>query len=96
MESNIKKSIKMYKNRDYSTMASEAKDSVLDLFVHDDEKPNRTAKIQISTHLLLMGKAYEDKRLLRMAVEALMVDEKTSAIDILLRTSEILEEEKFR
>lgn len=53
-------------------------------------------KKQISRHLLLIGKAYEDKRLLRMAVEALMVDEKASAIDILLRTSQILEEKKFR
>lgn len=96
MESYINNIIKIYRNRNYSTMVSEAKNGVLDLFLNDDEKPDKTAKKQISSHLILIGKAYEDKRLLRMAVEALMVEEKASAIDILLRASEILEDRKFR
>jgi len=44
MESDIKKSIKVYRDRNYSNIVSEAKDGVLDLFLNDDEKPDKAAK----------------------------------------------------
>lgn len=94
MDSNLKKKIDIYRDGNFSIMSSEAKNGVLGLFVNDDEKPDRAAK-KISIHLLLIGKALDDRRLLRLAVEVLMVDEKTDAIDILLRTREDLEEKEF-
>jgi len=90
MERAMKESIRWYRDGDFSTMRDDAREAILSLYKNDDEKPDHAARIQISTNLLLMGKALQDNRLLRMAVEVLMVDEKASAIDVLLRTQEIL------
>lgn len=92
MESALKESIGWYKDGDFSKMSEEAREAILSLYLNDDEKPAKRARTQISANLLLMGKALQDNRLLSMAVEVLMVNEKAEAIDILLRTQEILRE----
>ncbi|WP_112290181.1 hypothetical protein [Rahnella sp. AN3-3W3] len=92
MQRAIKESIACYRDGDFSKMREDAREAILSLYKNDDEKPAHMARIQISTNLLLMGKALQDNRLLRMAVEVLMVNEKVEAIDILLRTQEILRE----
>lgn len=95
MKHKIEESIGWYRRGDFSAMGKDAKENILSLYKNDDEKPPRQTKVQISAHLLLIGKAFDDTRLLRMAVEVLMVEEKANAIDILLRTQEILKESKF-
>lgn len=95
MDRTIKKIINLYRCGDYSILKSNSKSGIFSLFVNDDESPDREAKKQISAHLLVIGKAYDDKRLLRMAVEVLMLDDKSEAIDVLFRTKEILHEDKF-
>jgi len=92
MERVVNESVKNYRDGDFSTMREDAREAILSLYVNDDEKPDRLARRQISTNLLLMGKALQDNRLLRMAVEVLMVDEKAEVVDVLLRTQEILRE----
>jgi len=95
MKHKIEESVDWYRRGDFSAMEKDARENILNLYKNDDEKPPRQAKVQISANLLLIGKAFDDTRLLRMAVEVLMVDEKANAIDILLRTQEILRESKF-
>lgn len=95
MQRAIKESIACYRDGDFSKMREDAREAILSLYKNDDEKPAHMARIQISTNLLLMGKALQNNRLLRMAVEVLMVNEKVEAIDILRRTQEILRENEL-
>jgi len=83
MDKKLKETIRWYRELDFSGMREDVRQEVLSLYKNDDEKPRKSAKLEISVSIILIGQAFKDQCLIRLGLKAAFAENKSELIEIL-------------
>ncbi|EAZ2975721.1 hypothetical protein NRK37_000645 [Salmonella enterica] len=95
MDEKLKETIRWYRELDFSGMKEDVRQEILSLYENHDAKPSKTAKLEISVSIILIGQAFKDENLIRLGLQAALTGSKPELIEIIEKTSNKLKDSKF-
>ncbi|EAO9269404.1 hypothetical protein R7652_000290 [Salmonella enterica] len=95
MDEKLKETIRWYRELDFSGMKEDVRQEILSLNENHDAKPSKTAKLEISVSIILIGQAFKDENLIRLGLQAALTGSKPELIEIIEKTSNKLKDSKF-
>ncbi len=95
MDEKLKETIRWYRELDFSGMKEDVRQEILSLYENYDAKPSKTAKLEISVSIILIGQAFKDENLIRLGLQAALTGSKPELIEIIEKTSNKLKDSKF-
>lgn len=95
MDEKLKETLRWYRELDFSDMKEDVRQEILSLYENHDAKPRKTAKLEISVSIILIGQAFKDESLIRLGLQAALAGSKSELIEILEKTSDKLKDSKF-